>query len=77
VSPTGAALGAEARGIDLRVIDDAALRPSIAAWLDHQVLLIRDQRLSDQDLITFSRRFGRARSGADPGERPALRRRMS
>ena len=28
------------------------------AWLDHQVLLFRGQRLDDDDLIAFSRRFG-------------------
>jgi taurine dioxygenase len=28
------------------------------AWIDHQVLLFRDQHLSDPDLIAFSRRFG-------------------
>src|SRR4029453_13233641 len=30
-----------------------------AAWLEHQVLLFRDQHLHDDDLIAFSRRFGR------------------
>jgi len=58
VIPTGAALGAELRGIDLRAVDDAAFAAIHRTWLDHQVLLIRDQGLSDQDLIAFSRRFG-------------------
>src|SRR5258705_8844784 len=58
VIPTGAALGAEIRGIDLRAIDDAAFTAIHRAWLDHQVLLFRDQQISDEDLITFSRRFG-------------------
>jgi hypothetical protein len=58
VIPTGAALGAEVRGIDLRAIDAAAFAAIHRAWLDHQVLLVRDQRLSDQDLIAFSRRVG-------------------
>ena len=58
VIPTGAALGAEIRGIDLRTIDGDAFDAIHRAWLDHQVLLVRDQRLSDQDLIAFSRRFG-------------------
>jgi taurine dioxygenase len=58
IVPTGAALGAEIRGIDLRAVDAAAFAAIHRAWLDHQVLLVRDQRLSDQDLIAFSRRFG-------------------
>ena len=58
VIPTGAALGAEILGIDVRGVDDAAFAAIHRAWLDHQVLLLRDQRLSDRDLIAFSRRFG-------------------
>jgi taurine dioxygenase len=57
-SPTGAALGAEIHGIDLRDVTDAAFAAIHRAWLGHLVLLIRDQELSDDDLIAFSRRFG-------------------
>jgi taurine dioxygenase len=56
--PTGAALGAEVRQIDLRAIDADAFAAIHRAWLDHQVLLFRRQRLTDDDLIAFSRRFG-------------------
>ena len=58
LSPTGAPLGAELSGIDLRTIDDADFAAIYRAWLDHQVLLVRNQQLSDGDLIAFSRRFG-------------------
>jgi taurine dioxygenase len=58
VIPTGSALGAEIRGVDLRSIDTPVFEAIHRAWLDHQVLLFRDQDLSDQDLIAFSRRFG-------------------
>jgi taurine dioxygenase len=58
VIPTGTALGAEIRGADLRAIDDAQFGLIHRAWVDHQVLLFRDQHLSDADLIAFSRRFG-------------------
>jgi taurine dioxygenase len=58
VIPTGAALGAEVRGIDLREIGEAQFAALEQAWHDHQVLLVRGQTLSDQDLIAFSRRFG-------------------
>jgi taurine dioxygenase len=56
--PTGAALGAEMPGIDLRKIDDRAFAAIHQAWIDHQVLLFRGQSLTDEDLIAFSRRFG-------------------
>ena len=55
---TGAALGAEIAGIDVRAIDDTGFAAIYRAWLDHQVLLLRNQHLSDADLIAFSRRFG-------------------
>ena len=58
VVPTGAALGAEIRGVDLRSIDEVQFAAIRGAWVDHQVLLFRDQRLSDEQLIAFSRRFG-------------------
>src|SRR5258706_4627720 len=58
VVPTGAALGAEVRGVDLRSIDDATFATIYRAWLDHAVVLFRDQQLTDGDLIAFSRRFG-------------------
>ena len=58
VVPTGAALGAEIRGVDLRAIDEGAFAAIYQAWLDHAVVLFRDQHLTDRDLIVFSRRFG-------------------
>jgi taurine dioxygenase len=56
--PSGAALAAEVRGVDLRSLDDTKFAALKRAWHQHQVLLIRGQSLSDQDLIGFSRRFG-------------------
>jgi len=58
VIPTGAALGAEIRGVDLRDIDAAQFAAIERASHEHQVVLIRDQELGDDDLIAFSRRFG-------------------
>jgi taurine dioxygenase len=58
LQPTGAGLGAELARVDLRRIDDASFAALHTAWLDHLVLLVRDQDLSDSDLIAFSRRFG-------------------
>src|SRR2546428_5874198 len=58
IRPTGAALGAEVQGIDLRALDDDTFALVHRAWLDHQVLLFREQTLTDDDLVAFSRRFG-------------------
>lgn len=54
----GNAFGAEIVGIDLRGITDRDFAAIDRAWTDHQVLLFRDQRLDDQELIAFSRRLG-------------------
>jgi len=58
VVPTGGALGAEIRGVDLTSLDDRRFAALKRAWHQHQVILIRGQSLRDQDLIAFSRRFG-------------------
>jgi taurine dioxygenase len=58
IVPTGGALGAELRGIDLRRLDAAGFAAIRRAWVDHQVLLFRGQAISDDQLIAFSRRFG-------------------
>jgi taurine dioxygenase len=58
VIPTGRALGAEVRGVDLNDLDDAAFGRLVQAWHDHSVLLLRGQSLSDLELIAFSRRLG-------------------
>jgi taurine dioxygenase len=59
VTPTGTALGAEVGGVDLRSLSAADFAAVYRAWLDHSVLLMREQVLSDDDLIAFSRRFGK------------------
>ena len=58
VIPTGAALGAEVGGVDLKNLDELQFAALERAWHDHQVVLVRGQTLSDEDLIAFSRRFG-------------------
>jgi len=58
VIPTSAVLGAEVRGIDLKSLDDTQFAAFKRAWHQHEVLLVRGQTLSDQDLVAFSRRFG-------------------
>jgi taurine dioxygenase len=58
IIPTGAALGADIGGVDVRTIGDADFAAIHEAWLDHLVLRFRGQHLTYQDLIAFSRRFG-------------------
>jgi taurine dioxygenase len=58
VTPTGRALGAEVRGIDLSKLSQIGFARLIQAWHQYSVVLIRNQRLSDQELIAFSRRLG-------------------
>lgn len=59
IIPSGRALGAEVRGVDLSkplsADDFTAIQQ---AWYDHIVLLFRGQKLSDDDLIRFSKHFG-------------------
>jgi taurine dioxygenase len=59
VKPSGAALGAEIEGVDLSlpVPEDvkAALRQ---AWADHMVLLVRGQKIDDDQLLATSGIFG-------------------
>lgn len=59
VYPSGAALGAEIRGLDLsRPVCDRSFSEIEAAWHEHLVLLFRDQCLSESALVQFAERFG-------------------
>ncbi|MBC7781151.1 MAG: TauD/TfdA family dioxygenase [Proteobacteria bacterium] len=59
VVPTGKGIGADVTGVDLSFdIDDATLSIVRDAWLEHQVLRFRDQQLTKDQLLAFSRRFG-------------------
>ena len=72
VLPTGAALGADVRGLDISgKIHDTVFRDIYKAWNDHLVLRFRDQRLDDNALVIFSRRFGELDMAPTPapGER--------
>lgn len=58
IIPSGRALGAEIRNLDLRNLSDSEFDSIHDAWLNHLVVLLRAQQLTDEDLIRFSRRLG-------------------
>jgi len=60
VVPVGPGFGVELRGVTLAdvVFDDAAYAATRSAFEDHSVLVLRDQEVSDELQLAFSRRFG-------------------
>ena len=59
VIPSGDALGAEVRGVDVASgLSDAEVAAIKDAWRQHLVLVLRRQSIDDHQLIAFARRFG-------------------
>lgn len=59
IRPTGAALGAEIRGVDLSTtVDDTTLRAIEDALHEYEVIFFRNQHISPEQHVAFSRRFG-------------------
>jgi taurine dioxygenase len=56
--PITGTLGAEVAGVDMVNPDDAMIDELRKAWLDHKVLVIRDQHITTEEHIEFGRRFG-------------------
>ena len=74
VQKIGEALGAEITGLDLAQPIAADVFAQIrAAWLEHLVLRFRGQKLSDPQVLAFSRNFGELDPpGPNPLGRPFL-----
>jgi taurine dioxygenase len=78
VIPFNAQIGAEVRCGDVRRLDDPAFKAVHRAFLDNLVLLIRGQKLNDDELVAFGRRFGEPTAaapvhvGQKPRERPEI-----
>jgi taurine dioxygenase len=53
-----ATVGAEVRGVDLARADAQEIAQIKQAWYRHDVLVFRGQKLTDDDLLAFSRHFG-------------------
>ena len=59
IHPVSGALGAEVSDVDLaKHLDDDTVAVLRRAWLEHLVLLFRDQSLTPPQLLAFARRFG-------------------
>jgi len=58
VKPTGT-VGAEVKGVDLARLSAAQIDSIKQAWYRNDVLVFRKQKLTDDDLLAFSRHFGR------------------
>ncbi len=69
IVPLSAHIGAELRGIDLRVQPDAeTVRAIYRAWLDHLVLVFPDQKLSQEDLLRVTEYFGEVSAISRPAK---------
>ena len=58
VYPITATLGAEVTGVDMADVDGVTLDQLKKAWLDHKVLVLRDQHITTEEHIAFGRLFG-------------------
>ena len=59
ITPIHADLGARVGGVDLaHPLDEATFRAIFDAFQEHSVLVFPDQRLTDEQQMAFSRRFG-------------------
>ena len=61
IKPLAAPLGAEVTGIDLRQPQSADVRKKLYdAWVEHAVLVIRDQKLEPAEFLDAAQIFGKA-----------------
>ncbi len=72
IVPLSKSIGAEIKGLDLREPLDAETVKAIEdAWMEHIVLLFRDQDLDETQQIAFAERFGDVGVRSRPVERRA------
>jgi taurine dioxygenase len=63
VRPIPGVIGAEVRCGDVNALTDEGARELRQAWLDNLVLLIRGQKLDDDQLLAFTSRLGELEKG--------------
>ncbi len=54
----GPQIGVEVSGVDVRTMDEASWNRIYRAWLDYNILCVRDQDLTIPEFLAYSRRFG-------------------
>jgi taurine dioxygenase len=55
----GEQIGAEITGVNVKTMDDATFAKIYRAWLDFNVICVRDQELNEDELLAYCGRFGR------------------
>jgi len=58
IRPMGPQISVEVTGIDVKRLDEATWSRIYQAWLDRNVMVVRDQDLTIPDFIAYSERFG-------------------
>jgi len=56
----GPQIGVEVRGVDVRTLDDRGFAPIYQAWLQCNILCVRDQELTIPEFIAYSRPSARS-----------------
>ena len=68
ITPLGKTFGAVVTDIKLNSLDQDTFARIYGAWLEHALLIFPGQHLSDQEQITFARRFGELVEGLEAAE---------
>ena len=58
IRPMGPQIGVEVTGVDVKTIDETTWSKIYRAWLDRNVMVVREQDLTIPDFIAYSERFG-------------------
>src|ERR1044071_8645393 len=58
ISRLGPQIGAEITGVDVKTMDESTFDAIYRAWLDYNVIAVRDQELDMEQYLRYSRRFG-------------------
>lgn len=61
IEPAGEHIGAIVTGVDVARLSERDWQALYSAWLDHSVLIVRDQELDIASFLDYGRRFGRVK----------------